>query len=111
MYNDDNDLCFRIKKLGYKVTFYPVDCIHLGGATAKKMAKTSKAGTQVEKFQIESQAIYYRKNYHWGMVVWNLLLMELFDFLSFDQETPAYEADPSLKDLFGHMAPGLVNPR
>ena len=104
MYNDDNDLCFRIKNLGYKVTFYPVDCIHLGGATAKKMAKTSKAGTQVEKFQIESQAIYYRKNYHWRMVIWNLLLMELFDFLMLCKKLLFMRPEPTLKDLFGHMA-------
>jgi GT2 family glycosyltransferase len=103
LYNDDNDLCFRIKKLGYKVTFYPVDCIHLGGATAKKMAKTSKAGTQVEKYQIESQAIYYRKNYHWGVVVWNLFLMELLDFLTLTKKLLLMRQNPSLKDLFGHM--------
>ena len=103
MYNDDNDLCFRIKKLGYKVTFYPVDCIHLGGATAKKMTTTSKTG-QVEKFQIESQAIYYRKNYHCGMVVWNLFLMELFDFLTLIKKLLFIKRHPPFKDLFGHMA-------
>ena len=92
MYNDDNDLCFRIKKLGYKVTFYPVDCIHLGGATAKKMGVTTKKGAQVEKWQIESQAIYYRKNYNAGMVLWNLFLMELYDFLDAGQESGLHEA-------------------
>ena len=104
MYNDDNDLCFRIKKLGYKVTFYPVDCIHLGGATATKMADTSQAGTQIEKFQIESQVIYYRKNYHWGMVVWNLFLMELFDFLMLIKKLLFMRPGLPFKDLCGHMA-------
>jgi len=104
MYNDDNDLCLRIKTMGYKVTYYPVDCIHLGGATAKKMAKTTKRGTQVEKLQIESQAIYYRKNYHWGMVVWNLILMELFDFLTLIKKLLFMKRDLPFKDLFGHMA-------
>ena len=104
MYNDDNDLCFRIKKLGYKVTYYPVNCIHLGGATAKKMAKTTKAGAQVEKFQIESQAIYYRKNYHWGMVVWNLFLMELNDFLTLIKKLVLMKRDPPVNDLLSHMA-------
>jgi len=103
MYNDDNDLCLRIKRLGYKVTYYPVDCIHLGGATAKKMAKTTKAGKQVEKFQIESQAIYYRKNYHWGMVVWNLFLMELFGFLTLIKKLLFMKRDPPFKDVFDHM--------
>jgi GT2 family glycosyltransferase len=104
MYNDDNDLCLRIKRLGYKVTYYPVDCIHLGGATAKKIARTTKAGVQVEKFQIESQAIYYRKNYHLGVVVWNLLLMELFDFLILIKKLLFLKSGSSFKDLFSHMA-------
>jgi GT2 family glycosyltransferase len=104
MYNDDNDLCFRIKKLGYKVTYYPVDCIHLGGGTAKKMAKTTKAGAQVEKFQIESQAIYYRKNYHRGMVVWNFFLMELGDFLTLIKKLLLMKRDPPVNDVLSHMA-------
>jgi hypothetical protein len=103
MYNDDNDLCFRIKKLGYKVTYCPVDCIHLGGATTKKMTKTSKTRL-IEKFQIESQAIYYRKNYHWGMVIWNLFLMELFDFLMLIKKLLFMKRDLPFKDVFGHMA-------
>jgi N-acetylglucosaminyl-diphospho-decaprenol L-rhamnosyltransferase len=102
MYNDDNDLCIRIKRLGYKVTFYPVDCIHLGGATAQKMTKTK--GKQVEKWQIESEAIYFRKNYHWGMVVWNLFFMELFDFLMLIKKLLFMKRDLPFKELFAHMA-------
>ena len=80
MYNDDNDLCFRIKKLGYKVCFYPTDVIHLGGATAKKMTKVTR-DAQIEKYMIESQAIYFRKNYRLSVVVWNYLLLLLYDIL------------------------------
>jgi N-acetylglucosaminyl-diphospho-decaprenol L-rhamnosyltransferase len=80
MYNDDNDLCLRIKRLGYKVVFFPTDVIHLGGATAKKMTKVT-ADSQVESLQIESQAIYYRKNYSLATACRNLMLMLLYDCL------------------------------
>ena len=67
------------------------------------MGRTSTAGTQVEKFQIESQTIYYRKNYHWGVVVWNLFLMELYDLLTLIKKLLFMKRDPPFKDLFGHM--------
>ena len=106
MYNDDNDLCFRIKKLGYKVVFYPVDCIHIGGATAKKMGATTKKGAQVERWQIESQAIYFRKNYNVAIVLWNLFLMELYDFLMLTKKLLLLKPEVSFKEITEHM--GLV---
>ena len=56
------------------------------------------------KFQIESQAIYYRKNYNWGMVVWNLVLLELFDFLTLIKKLLFMKRNLPVKDVFGHMA-------
>ncbi len=103
MYNDDNDLCLRIKRMGYKIFFYPTDVIHLGGATAKKMDKTTNNGAQIEKLQIESQAIYYRKNYGWWTATLNLLLMLLFDFLIFVKILLGFRKKGSLKEQSSHM--------
>lgn len=84
MYNDDNDLCLRIKRLGYKTYFYPVDVVHVGGANIKKMHQKVSIGAQVLKYQIESQMIYFRKNYGIFMVFFNwffIVLANLLDVL------------------------------
>jgi len=78
MYNDDNDICKRINKLGYKTFFYPVDVIHLGGATAKKMEGVNKESALINKFLIESQFIYFRKNYGLFSVINNYTLTSLY---------------------------------
>lgn len=103
MYNDDNDLCLRIKKMGYKVFFYPTIVIHLGGATAMKMGKTTAQGIQIEKLQIESQAIYYRKNYSPAMVVWNLFLMLLSNFLKAVKRLFVHRDGDGVEEMFGRM--------
>ena len=106
MYNDDNDLCLRIKRLGYKVYFYPTDVIHLGGATALKMGKTVGKNPQIEKLQIESQAIYYRRNFHAGMVVWDLCLILLYDLLKAVKASIRPGRDMPARERIRHM--GLV---
>ncbi len=78
MYNDDNDLCLRIKKLGYKVFFIPVDVIHVGGANVIKMKQTRGTDNQVLEYQIESQIIYFRKNYSLFKTFSNIFFTQLF---------------------------------
>lgn len=103
MYNDDNDLCLRIKKMGYRVFFYPTDVIHLGGATAKKMDAAPTKNGQVEKLQIESQAIYFRKNSGLSAAALNLALLLLFDSLVLVRILLRLRRRGSLKEQVSHM--------
>jgi N-acetylglucosaminyl-diphospho-decaprenol L-rhamnosyltransferase len=80
MYNDDNDLCRRIKKLGAQVYFYPVDVVHLGGANMKKMYSDDEVEARVQELQVESQMIYFRKNHSAFTVFGNLLFLTVLDF-------------------------------
>lgn len=81
LYNDDNDLCFRIKKMGYKTFFYPVDVVHIGGANVKKMHKKAIVDDQMIEYQIESQMIYFRKNYGIGKVLANWFWFQVYNAL------------------------------
>ena len=103
MYNDDNDLCLRIKRMGYKVFFYPTDVIHLGGATAKVMDKSIGKNAQIQKLQIESQAIYFRKNYGWSVATFNFILMLLSDFLTLIKILIGFKKKGDLKGHLKHM--------
>ena len=42
MYNDDNDLCLRLNRQGWKTYFLPEKVIHLGGANNEKIARLSE---------------------------------------------------------------------
>ncbi len=73
MYFDDIDLCLRIKRKGWKVFFYPHDVVHIGGVNNAKLAKVTPQGKQIEKYNLESEFIYFRKNYHVGLVLADFL--------------------------------------
>lgn len=80
MYNDDNDLCKRVHDAGYKTYYYPVNVVHLGGATVRKMHGKSNASMHTNVHQLESQIIYFRKNHGLGTVLANVSLLLVFTF-------------------------------
>jgi len=70
-YGDDLDLCFRVKKVGYKVMFLPeVEILHYKGVASglkKHSQEISKADREVRKMatqaRFEVMRIFYRKHY------------------------------------------------
>jgi GT2 family glycosyltransferase len=78
MYNDDNDLCLRLKRKGWKTVYFPEPVIHLGGQTIKQLGKLNKEGNLFSKFSVESTWIYYRKNYGLGTVLSAFFFGSLF---------------------------------
>ena len=66
IYYEETDLCLRAKRSGWKVYFVPeAEVIHVGGASAKtrKDQTFDTGGSQVLKFRMRSEYLYFRKNY------------------------------------------------
>ena len=60
MYGEDTDLCWRIKKGGWKVYFYPeTKVVHLGGVSVKKRENKS-----IGRRLITIAACQYSRKYH-----------------------------------------------
>lgn len=79
MYNDDNDLCLRVKKRGWKVYFHPETITHLAGVNNKKIAMEEKDRKCLERLNIESEYVYFRHNYNIFWVLYHFMLMITFD--------------------------------
>jgi GT2 family glycosyltransferase len=78
LYYEEVDLCRRIKKAGYEVTYWPdIVVIHLGGESSKKVSAElfSRSGSQLTLWRMRSQLLYYRK--HHGHLVLFSYWMEL----------------------------------
>jgi N-acetylglucosaminyl-diphospho-decaprenol L-rhamnosyltransferase len=66
LYYEEVDHCHRARQAGWKVYFYAnTSVVHVGGESAKTDAPISGAGRQVERLQIESELLYFRK--HFGL--------------------------------------------
>lgn len=78
MYYEEVDHCIRVQRAGWKVFFYPfTQVVHIGGESAKSVAKISKSGRQISALQVESEWLFMRK--HHGLLgLWcHLFLMVL----------------------------------
>lgn len=59
MYGEDLDLCYRIRKAGYKIWYYPqTSCVHYKGQSSKKSSQRSLYAFH------EAMWIYYKKHYY-----------------------------------------------
>lgn len=66
IYYEETDLCLTAKRSGWKIYFIPdAEVIHVGGASAKtrKDRTFDTGGSQVLKFRMRSEYLYFRKNY------------------------------------------------
>ncbi len=66
LYYEEVDHCFAAKRAGWQVTYFPdTPGVHIGGESAKTDHAISSVSRQVSALQIESELLYFRKN--WGL--------------------------------------------
>ena len=66
LYYEEVDHCFAAKRAGWQVTYFPdTPVVHIGGESAKTDHAISSVSRQVSALQIESELLYFRKN--WGL--------------------------------------------
>jgi O-antigen biosynthesis protein len=64
MYFEETDLCYRCKKMGYRVVYFPMAMIiHLHGQSSIKTDPDNVVGVTIPKYFYESQYYFFRKNY------------------------------------------------
>ena len=69
MYFEEVDLCKRIRHAGLPVYYWPaLKCVHIGGASAKTLGSEhySASNAQIERWQMRSYFLYYRKYQGWA---------------------------------------------
>lgn len=82
LYYEEIDLCYAAKQSGWQVTYFPdTTVVHIGGESAKSDGKITSSGRQIESMQIESELLYFRKNFGLFAVVVNSLLISIADAL------------------------------
>lgn len=98
LYYEEVDLCYRIKRAGYRVCYWPdITVIHLGGESSKTVQHLtlSSAGSQLTLWRMRSALLFYRKHHGakaWaarGLEVWWHSLRSQKNLLSKDPECRA----------------------
>ncbi len=64
LYYEEVDHCWAAKRAGWQVMYFPgCEVVHIGGESAKSDGEISQASRQLVSLQIESEYLFFRKNY------------------------------------------------
>lgn len=102
MYCEEVDHCHSTRKAGWEVTYFPTPVVHLGGESAKSDAALSSSGRQIKVLQIESEQLYYRKNFGLGGVVSHVLLTTLANALQMAKKAVRLAPADAIGSHFKH---------
>lgn len=105
MYYEEIDFCFRAKKKGWKVAFYPdAKIIHIGGESAKVAGEITKYGKQLEMLRLQSEFIYFRKNCGVLYVFLDFFFIALLDFIRIIKKAIFLRRSKNISDNLRHIA-------
>jgi GT2 family glycosyltransferase len=79
LYYEEVDLCYRIRRAGYRIYYWPdVVVVHFGGESSRtvKHLTMSSAGSQLTLWRMRSALLFYRK--HHGSAAWWASRMEMW---------------------------------
>jgi N-acetylglucosaminyl-diphospho-decaprenol L-rhamnosyltransferase len=80
LYYEEMDHCFATKQAGWQVRYFPyTSVVHIGGESAKSEGEITSSGRQINSLQIESELLYFRKNYGLFTTLLNIFLTTLAD--------------------------------
>lgn len=82
LYFEEIDHCKRVKQAGWKVVYYPhTTVVHIGGESAKSVAKLNAICHQLPTLQIESELLYFRKHHGLVGLASHMVLVSLGDLI------------------------------
>jgi N-acetylglucosaminyl-diphospho-decaprenol L-rhamnosyltransferase len=86
LYYEETDLCLRARRAGWKIYFFPgAEVIHVGGASSKtrKDLQLDLGGSQLLKFRMRSELLYFRKNFGLLAMMANSAVEMFFHYLRY----------------------------
>lgn len=80
LYNEEVDQCLAAKRAGWEVACHPgTTVVHIGGESARTQGEITEGGRQLEALQLESELLYFRKNYGVAGILSSIFLTTLGD--------------------------------